>query len=401
MFQHRRFAVLVALFLVPAARAGARPVNLDRTVFVSPVPGNPVASGARLLTELAAITTAAADNAWLIKIEPGVYDLSGVSLAMKPFVDVEGSGEGSTTIQSTVAGLGTVQGAAHAELRSLTVVNKASNHAVALKNSVDGFTASHVTALASGGSVFSAALSNSAAGTFRDLTLRAEGSPTATGASMFRGLLERVHAFASGASFAYGVFSSGSDGEIVDATAEAVGPSYATAFRNEAGAPLLRNVRAIGGGANISEGIVNGGGSAARIHGAVIDVTGGADFSSGIRNESSSPVVSDAAITVDGAGSAFGMVSLFSGTPALRSVTIRVTGAGSGVGIQADDTEVTVEGSTITSDWLSLRNFGSVASAIRVGASRLVGGVDAGAGTVQCAASYDGSFAALGSNCVP
>jgi hypothetical protein len=72
-----------------------------------------------------------------------------------------------------------------------------------------------------------------------------------------------------------------------------------------------------------------------------------------------------------------------------------------GVGIQADDTEITVEGSTITSDWLSLRNFGSAASAIRVGASRLVGGVDVGAGTVQCAASYDGSFAALGANCLP
>jgi len=223
-----------------AVQAHARPVNVDRTVYVSPVAGNPVASGARLLAALADITTASADNPWLLKIEPGIYDLSGASLAMKPYVDVEGSGEGVTTVQSTVRGLGTVQGEARAELRELTVVNKAPDHAVALASRVDGFTASRVSAIASGGTVFSTALANRAQGVFRDLTLRAEGSPTATGASTTGGLLERIHAFASGTSFAYGVFSSASNGELVDVTAHAEGPSFATALRNEAGAPLVR-----------------------------------------------------------------------------------------------------------------------------------------------------------------
>lgn len=384
------------------ANAEARPVNLVRTEFVSPVAGNPVASGARLLRAVADIAAPSAADPWLVKIEPGVYDLDGRSLAMRPFVDVEGSGEGVTIVRSTVNGTGTVRGADDAELRELTVLNTAPAQAVALRNDAARFSVSRVTCLAQGGSAFSAALSNFAeGGVFRDVTARAEGSPVATGIGTDGGLLLRARAFASGSNFAYGVFSSASTGEIADVTAEATGTSYATAFRNESGGPLLRNVRALGRGANISEGIVNGGGSAARIIGAVIEVTGGADFSSGIRNEFSSASVADASIVVDSSGSAFGVSSAFSGTPSLRNVTLRVTASGNGVGVRSDGTQVTVEGSTIRSDGRSLLNAGSAATSISVGATRIEGPVQAGSGTLRCVASYDQAFGPLAANCMP
>jgi hypothetical protein len=389
--------------ILPAASAAARPVDFVRTEVVSPIPANPVASGSRLLRALAGITGASATDPYLIKVEPGLYDLDGRSLVMRPFVDIEGSGEGVTIVQSTVNAVGTVQGADHAELRRLTVVNRTAVNGIALANAAAGFSASYVTCLALAGSSSSTALANFATGggTFLDMTLRAEGR-SATGASLRGGLLARSRAFASGDEFAYGVFNAASAGELVDVTAEAEGDSYATAFRNEAGAPLLRNVRASGRGADISEGIVNGGGSAARIQGAVIEVSGGTSFASGIRNEFSSAQISDATITVDAPSSAFGVSSIFSGTPALRGVTLRVTAGGHGVGVRSDRTQVTVESSTIAADGFSLVNdFGAATTSIQVGASRLEGAVQAGDGTLRCAASYDQAFAPLSAGCTP
>jgi hypothetical protein len=394
------FAVAMAAIAVPA---GARPVNLDRTVFVSPVPGHPVAGGNRLLAALAGITDASAANPWLIRIEPGLFDLDGRSLAMKPYVDIEGSGTGVTTVRSDVESVGTIQGADFAELRALTVVNRAAARAVALRNDAVFFTARGADFRARGGSDFSVAVSSTASGgVFIDVNALAQNSPSVTGMSSSGGLLTRVRASATGGGqFAYGLFNAASNGEVLDVVARAQGDSYATAIRNEGGAPILRNVRAIGRGAGISEGIVNGGGSAASIQGGEIDVAGGADFASGIRNELGSPAISGLTVVVTGTGSAYGVSSLLGGAPSLRNLAIRVSAGGGGVGIQSDDTQVTVESSTIVSDGLALRSSGSPATSIRAGASRLGGGVDAGAGTLRCAASYDGAFTPLGGSCLP
>jgi len=401
---HLRALLFVGAALLPATNAAAQPVSFVRTEVVSPVPSNPVASGRRLRRALADITGASATNPYLIKVEPGVYDLDGRSLAMRPFIDIEGSGEGVTIVQSTVNAVGTVQGADHAELRTLTVVNFDATDGVALASSAAGFTASHVTCLARDGSNSSTALDNFAAGggTFRDMTLRAEGSRVATAANLSGGLLLRARAFASGDEFVYGVFNASSAGENIDVTSEVVGDSYATAFRNEAGGPLLRNVRASAHSVGISEGIVNGNGSAARIQGAVIDVSGGTSFASGIRNEFSSAQISDTAITVDAPSSAFGVVSSLSGAPALRNLTVRVTAGGHGVGVKSDATQVTVEASAISADGFSLANaFGAPTTTLRVGASRLEGAVQAGGGALRCVGSYDQSFAPLGMGCTP
>jgi hypothetical protein len=97
-----------------------------RTVLVSPVPGNPVASGANLLAALAGIAAPSSTNPWLLKIEPGIYDLQGSSLVMRSWVDVEGSGIGVTIIKGSLnpeplMDAGVVEGADNAELRGLTI----------------------------------------------------------------------------------------------------------------------------------------------------------------------------------------------------------------------------------------------------------------------------------------
>jgi len=92
-----------------------------RVVVVSPG-ANATASGANLLAAIAGFvndpTRATASSPWLIKIEPGVYNVIGSSITMPPFVDIEGSGQSSTLIAGTTTPLRT---SGNAEIRDLTI----------------------------------------------------------------------------------------------------------------------------------------------------------------------------------------------------------------------------------------------------------------------------------------
>lgn len=57
--------------------------------------GSPSSNGTNLLAALASITTASASSPWLLKIEPGLYDLGSSQLVAKAYVDFEGSGRES------------------------------------------------------------------------------------------------------------------------------------------------------------------------------------------------------------------------------------------------------------------------------------------------------------------
>ena len=109
------------------------------TVVVKPV-GTSAENGNLLLDALASIIGVSSDNRYLLKLEPGVYDIGNNSLVMKEYVDIEGSGETNTIITS--AGFdtdteATVIGAKAAELRDLTIQcngGGTDNYATALWN---------------------------------------------------------------------------------------------------------------------------------------------------------------------------------------------------------------------------------------------------------------------------
>lgn len=94
-----------------------------RTIVVSPV-GNPTVNGTALLDALASTFK----TRWLIKIEPGIYDVGATPVIMKPFVDIEGSGQGVTLVRGDIDSIaaGVVNGADNSELRNLTVQNMCS-----------------------------------------------------------------------------------------------------------------------------------------------------------------------------------------------------------------------------------------------------------------------------------
>jgi Collagen triple helix repeat (20 copies) len=102
-----------------AGAAGPSGVSFVRTVLVSPTGANAVADGGLLTSALAGISGPSQENPYLVWVEPGVYDLGTGSLAIPSWVDVQGSGEETTTIEGegTVA----VNAASHTEIRELTV----------------------------------------------------------------------------------------------------------------------------------------------------------------------------------------------------------------------------------------------------------------------------------------
>ncbi len=129
-----------------------------RTVVVSPI-GTDASNGTALLKALSRITDASASRPYLLYIEPGTYDLSTGSLAMKEHVDIQGAGEGKTLITSSVSDsdsctTATVRGANNAELRFLTVRNTGTGrfcHATAIRNDGASPGLTHVRAESTGG----------------------------------------------------------------------------------------------------------------------------------------------------------------------------------------------------------------------------------------------------------
>lgn len=118
--------------------ADERGISFLTTVIVSPG-ATPAASGSLLAQALAGIIDASDARPYLLKIEPGVYQVSG-PLQLKPWVDLEGSGEGVTRIQ------GNLLGADNVELRWLTLEGE--GQVVRAVNTSPRL--SHVTILATG-----------------------------------------------------------------------------------------------------------------------------------------------------------------------------------------------------------------------------------------------------------
>jgi hypothetical protein len=162
------------------------------TIIVSPV-GTREANGTALLNAVNGITgnTGPSPIAYLVKVEPGLYDLGSTPLQMKINVDIEGSGENTTVILGDGAqapGTATVLGAPNSELRLLSVASQGGSYATAIRLT-SASDIRWVSAFAQGGAVAN------------------KGIEVASGPSMLRDL--SVFASAPVNSNAYGIFSTG------------------------------------------------------------------------------------------------------------------------------------------------------------------------------------------------
>mgnify|MGYP001176426127 CR=1 FL=1 len=131
------------------ARYARKPFS---TVVVSPS-GTPAQNGAALLAALAGITDNSASKPYLIKLEPGIYDVGAVAYVGKPYVDLEGSGREVTTVQGAPTS-SVVSMEARSEVRELSIVHgggTADANALGLTLNPGGLTAARRVRISSSG----------------------------------------------------------------------------------------------------------------------------------------------------------------------------------------------------------------------------------------------------------
>jgi len=157
MSQHRSGIVLIASIVALAVLGLSSPANAQQLVSVHPVAGDPVASGNALLSAVAGITDASATKPYVVKVDPGIFNLGGNSLNMKQYVDIEGTGQLATVIQGTgqTASFtnGVINGAANAELRNFQLQSQASgaNYSFAIYVQAANTSIRDVTIVSTGG----------------------------------------------------------------------------------------------------------------------------------------------------------------------------------------------------------------------------------------------------------
>jgi hypothetical protein len=243
---------------------GSAPHGYTHTLIVSPEP-DPVQAGRVLREVVSGITDPSASNSYLVKIEPGIYDLETDSLVMRSYVDIEGSGEGVTTITSAIStGSGTVVGANNSELRFLTVKNsgEAGQQVTALFSESTSPRYTHVTAVASGGNDNDAIHISNGTPVLSYVTATALGGSRSTGVANFGGFLIASNSTFSAVNAAntnLGVLSTfGGTVQATSSTITASGGVIAVGLRTNNGTHTLANMTFSASGATESYGIYNG-----------------------------------------------------------------------------------------------------------------------------------------------
>ena len=292
---------------------------------------------ASLSEALAAITDATSSNPYVIKIAPGEYTENS-NVAMENYVDVEGSGQNTTTITCVCSSTNfdassavISAGAITAEIRHLTINNTGSSngasYGVYTEGVVDGsFSMLHVTATATN--------------SYNNTGVRnASSSPT----------MNNVTATATGGSF--GTFGFG--------------------VSNNSSSPTMNNVTATATGGSNNYGVYNFSSSSPTMNNVTATATGGTG-SYGVRNSSSSPTMNNVTATAtDGTNDNYGVYNESSSSPSIRN-------------------------SSITGSTKSIFNDNTSNAKV---ADTALGGAVAGNGFF-CVGVYDTDFASAGANCV-
>lgn len=381
----------------------------DRVLVVSPDPS--AGHFSSIQAALGSITDASAANRYLVFIGPGLYT---EQVTMKPFVDVQGSGEEVTTIRWT--GSFTVKGADDAALSQLTVENLDDGAAGgrAILNFKTSPRLSHLTVRCVSTANGAKAVSNEtfdgvlASPVLRHVTATATG-PSATAILNLDGApdLFDVQATAVGED-ARGITNSG-DARLVrvsaSATAATVGVGHAIGILNSGGTPELVDIEARASSGERSSAIWNhesdGILALTRVR-AIADANGGS-FAYAIRNSDSNVDVRQGYARAQEAGE---NIALYND----RSV---VTVRGSRLGTVSSNLNYGVRNVNSTGEtgsWSVSLHASQVFATTRtvlnhddfnvnVGASSLAGSLMGGSGNFFCAGVYTGTFAFHASSC--
>ena len=270
---------------------------------------------ASIQAALDSITTASSSNPFLVVVGPGVYS---ERVVMKPFVDVQGSGEGVTKITQSGSfdpDFGTVAGADDAELRFLTVENTGGTFGViGVYNSGVSPRLTHVTVRVDGTANTSYGVFNEGATgvptavEMRDVTVVVDGTDGVVGVlnqteADTRMEDVRVTTTGSGVNSKYGVRNSDAAPTLLDvevsSSSSGTTASVFGIFNQNAPSAVLRSVRVEVAGGALRWGVDNTS-SSLTIRGLEVRSAGAADTVIGVLNENGSVVLEDCSIEISG-----------------------------------------------------------------------------------------------------
>lgn len=366
---------------------------------------------------LDSITTASAANPYLVLVGPGVFN---ERVVMKPFVDIQGAGEGVTKITqsgSVDPAIGTVAGADDAELRYLTVENSGgSTGVVGVYNINVSPRLVHVTVEVDGSGTLIYGIINEAtevtpsAPELTHVTVTVDGTNNAMGILSQVGANTRMRAVraevgGSGSGAKYGVWVASAtpvlDDVEVTATSDETAASIFGLTVQDAASAVLRDVRVTvsGGGTRYGVFIYL---TELTLRDLEVSVAGDGSTSYGVFNEDATVVLESCSIDSKGGSGTTTGVFYADASGEIRDCTVKAT---SGAGAQSAVHGFDSTGGPFTVDvqHSRLEGAGAAISAppaytVRVGSSQLDGGAS-GSASYTCVYAYDGAFAELSSTC--
>ena len=310
-----------------------------------------------MLAVINKISDASEANPYLVVIEPGIYDVGSTPVVMKDYVDIQGSGQGMTTIKGSVIGTNTglIVGAHMTELRQLTIKNTgAGGEVAAIHNESTLMRVTEVTAEArGGGSNFGVRNLSASTMTMTDITATAGGF---TGTN-------------------YGIYNQNASSTMTNVTASATGWFGTT------------NIGVYNLSASLSMTSVT------------VKVSGG-DNTYGLWSAFSSPILNQVSVTAtNGSISNIG-IQLLDGQVIMNHTNVLASGGTTNYGIYGSGSLATLTirvNHSVISGGTSSVFIGSL-STCYLGNTQLIGNV-AGSGTKKCAGVYDGNYTFFPSTC--
>ena len=269
---------------------------------------------------MVSITDASSTKTYLVRVAPGSY-LEPAGIVLKDYVDIEGSGQGQTTIMATSSAAQSttvaVAGSVHAEVRNLTITN-------------------------TGGGSTSAGLRITNVSTGQALRVR-DVTVTASGASGDN----------------IGIYVEGSAPAISDVVVSATGGTNAYPFTNNASATLMTKVTSTAAGASAKDyGVYNHSGSSVTLFDVVASAADGDDGVAIYDDSSTMTMIGGSATSSGGTGFTRRGVFELAGSATIVGATIVVSGTGS-IAVHSSTGSVSIRDSSIKGVYRSVIGSGT------------------------------------------
>jgi hypothetical protein len=408
----------------PQGPKGDSGLNLLRTIVVSPK-GSASENGAALLAAMRIIAEAnpSATNPWLLKLEPGNYDLGNNALILQPYVDLDGSGEDTTTVSSTVVNAtsaltqGTLMMAANSEARFVKIANTGTgnfNAAVYAGSNVTNATINHLTASASNSDRGYALFNDGGTLTVLNSTLGASGSTDGYGLRNYGSKASvKIESSNLSGSGQYGNGLSNKDGavSVLNSNLRAWGNLYSYGLYSEGGTPynpvIVQGSTLTGTGSSSDYssgfGLYNSTGSTLNVIHSLLTGTGYEGY--GLYTfDRGVTTIESSVLTAYGNTNAAGVYN--NGSNATTKVQHSTSSANAlnAYGLLNNQGSLNVQNSILTGNGNGWEGYGihsTNGGTVKVGASQLSGTDGLVRGIAVCANSYSLNFVPLNSVCAP